>query len=59
MLPHVRVDSGERVVQQVHVGVVVDSPGQTNPLLLTPGQVDPLFPDLSLVPAGKYVKVGL
>ncbi len=38
----VRVDGGERVVQQVDVGVVVDGASQRDALLLTPGQVDAL-----------------
>ena len=42
MFPDVRVDSTERVVQQVDVCLLVDSSGQTHPLLLTSTQVDTL-----------------
>ncbi len=43
VFPDVRVDGGERVVQQVDVRVAVDGPRQRDALLLTPGQVDALW----------------
>ena len=42
VFPDVRVDSTERVVQQVDVCLLVDSSGQTHSLLLTSTQIDTL-----------------
>ena len=42
VLAHVGVDGGERVVEQVDVGLAVDGARQTDALLLTPAQVDAL-----------------
>jgi len=42
VLGDVRVHRRQRVVQQVDVGVAVQSPGQAHALPLAPGQVDSL-----------------
>jgi len=56
---NVTVDSTERIVQEIHVGIVVHSPSQTNSLLLTSGQVDSLFTNLGLVASGQHLNVRL
>lgn len=43
VLPHVCVDGGQDVIQQVHVGLGVHCAGQTHPLLLPPGKIDSAF----------------
>ena len=57
VLPHVGVDGGEGVVEQVDLGVVVHRPGQAHPLLLAAAQVDPLLADLGLVSPGQDLQV--
>jgi hypothetical protein len=42
VLPYMRVHSTERVVQQVHVSVVVGCSGQTDPLFLAAAQINTL-----------------
>lgn len=37
---HVRVHSGEHVIQQIYVGLSVHCTGQAHPLLLAPGEID-------------------
>ncbi len=49
VLSNMGIDSWQWVIQKVHVGIVIDSPGQADPLLLTSRQVDPLFTNLSLI----------
>ncbi len=43
--PHVRVDGGEWVIEQVEVCVRVGGPGQAHALLLPARQVDAVLPD--------------
>lgn len=42
VLTHVRVNSGQRIVQQVNIGLSVDGSGQTHSLLLPAGEVQTL-----------------
>lgn len=42
VLTHVRVNSGQWIVQEVNIGLSVDSPGQTYSLLLPTGEVQSL-----------------
>ena len=46
VLPHMHVHGRQGVVQQVELTVKVDGAGQADPLLLSPGEVDALLPDL-------------
>ena len=48
-LGHVCVECREGVVQKHDVGVGIDGTGERHTLLLTSGQIDPLFPNLSQV----------
>lgn len=42
VLTHMSVNSGQRIVQEVNIGLSVDGPGQTHSLLLPTGQVQSL-----------------
>lgn len=42
VLTHVCINSRQRVVQEVNIGLSVDSPGQTHSLLLPTGEVQSL-----------------
>ena len=46
ILPHVGVQGREWVVQQVELTVRVDGPGQADPLLLPPREVEAPLPNL-------------
>lgn len=50
---HVSIDSREGVVQDIYVRVRISRPGYRNPLLLSAGKVDALFPNLGHVAGGK------
>mmetsp|Transcript_18288 Transcript_18288/g.60090 ORF Transcript_18288/g.60090 Transcript_18288/m.60090 type:complete len:457 (-) Transcript_18288:896-2266(-) len=54
---HVRVDSRERVVEEVDVSVAVDRASKLDPRLLPARQVDPSLSDLSLLPGRQDVHV--
>lgn len=41
VLSHVRIDSGQDVIQQVHVSLRIHRAGQAHPLLLPSGKIDP------------------
>jgi hypothetical protein len=58
VLAHMRVHSGQRVVQQVDVRVSVDCPRQGDSLFLAARQVNTLVADLCVVTVGKDVYVG-
>lgn len=47
---HARVDSRQRVIEDVHIRIRVGRPSERDALLLTSRQVDALLPDLRLVP---------
>mmetsp|Transcript_39646 Transcript_39646/g.95211 ORF Transcript_39646/g.95211 Transcript_39646/m.95211 type:complete len:282 (+) Transcript_39646:1543-2388(+) len=46
----VRIQGGEHIVQNKDLGLAEYSTGQSNPLLLTAGQIDSAVPDRRLVP---------
>mmetsp|Transcript_2350 Transcript_2350/g.5376 ORF Transcript_2350/g.5376 Transcript_2350/m.5376 type:complete len:275 (-) Transcript_2350:2412-3236(-) len=56
---HMRIDSAESIVEEIHSAVAVDSPRKGNPLLLASGEVDSVLPNLGLVPGTKNFEVGL
>ena len=58
-LAHRRVHRGQHVVQNDDVLVGVDGPGQVDPGLLSPREVDPALAYLRLVAVGQDVQVGL
>lgn len=42
VLTHVRINSGQGVIQEVNIGLSVDGPGQAHSLLLPPREIQSL-----------------
>mmetsp|Transcript_6694 Transcript_6694/g.12309 ORF Transcript_6694/g.12309 Transcript_6694/m.12309 type:complete len:315 (+) Transcript_6694:1143-2087(+) len=56
-LSDVRIESRQRVVEQVHVALGIDGPGDTHSLFLASGEVDAPLADLCLVPGDHVPQV--
>lgn len=58
MLPHMRVQSTERIVQKYDIKRIVERTSDVDPLLLASRQADSLFSDFGGVAIREHVEIG-